>query len=293
MGILTYACTAGSLFFVEKRVFSNARLAHLTTFLLLGLNFLVVLSSANFEPKMLAVLLQLWGIYYALEKKWFPAGLFFSLAVMCWQPMVINCVSLFVFIVLSNSQYKESIKSLCWLFAGVLVGTLPVVFYLGFTDQWLDFWNQAVVRKVNVEGDAIFESYLNWFVKAIYPKFLSEAIYFLFGALGFLFMLYKLIGKGKPSFSQFTDGKTVKLLLALTVFWILFNSLAFQGAPDLIPLIPLILFWSAYIMNTVYMAISSQLSKKVLVFALVAYSFFDLLLPKVPFSYEDQKSFIT
>ena len=53
-----------------------------------------------------------------------------------------------------------------------------------------------------------------------------------------------MIKNGRKTFNALTDRKDGGMLI-LTLAWFLFNGIEFNGAPDLIPMLPLMAYWSS------------------------------------------------
>jgi hypothetical protein len=58
------------------------------------------------------------------------------------------------------------------------------------------------------------------------------------------FIIKQIVRKNRDRVNILIDNKNAGLIL-LTVAWSLFNSMDFDGVPDLIPILPLVSYWSA------------------------------------------------
>ena len=181
IGLFVYGVLCGSFFVLCKSVFHRRIGTLIACVLFCGLGYIQIVSSINAEPKLWVLLFSILGIHFYNKNHWFFVGLFFSFAAMSWHVAVI---SLFVSAVMLPWKSKTWFSSVYKLMLGVIAGILPVLCYLQLTNGWLDFWNQAVVRKLIVEGDVVGESPFYWFKRSIYPYFLVEPLHFVFGFLG-------------------------------------------------------------------------------------------------------------
>lgn len=284
-GIILHALITGSLFVLAFEILKEKRLAHLVGLLFLSFTFILDVSSTNLEPKLLALFFEIWGIYAAIRSRWLISTLWLSLAAMCWQPMALNCILIIPFYFYVEGWKAKSFINLWKLVLGVFLGLLPCLIYLYATNDWLDFWNQAVMRKVAYEGETVFEAPFQWIIKLLTARFVLQAPIFLLAALGVMKALYGLINKRVES----RQSTSWIFLLILCLGWGLFNSLEFQGELDSMPMIPLLLIFAVFALKSIL----QRLSKKgfIIVYVLaIIYAFFDLTLPKKGISYSEQQA---
>ncbi len=290
LGIILYGFIITSFFKLVKKIYDNRLISYLVTVFFLGISFLHLLSSTNFDPKMLALLFQLAGIYSLIKNKYLSGGVFLALSAMCWQPMVINCFAVTVFIFTGNSKIGKKFSLLIQLTMGVAIGTLPVVGYISLTNQWQAFWNQAVIRKVGVEGSELFDEPFRWLYKGIYSNFINESILLVLGGLGFLLIV--ILGFKGILTSTFNERTPyIRLLIIITLFWSLFNSMEFQDAIDLIPMIPIILIWSGFLL-LYYSKKINFLNERWLLIPVTIYSLTNALSYSSYETFSQQKQFI-
>ncbi|MFY0591955.1 hypothetical protein [Roseivirga sp.] len=292
MGMGLYACIIGSLFVLGRTITGNKRSAHLLSLLFLGFLFFSYVSAVNFEPKFLALLLQIWAMYSLVKTKHLQAGIFFSLAAMCWQPMVINCLVVIPFYLSIEGFTKSGFQKLSLFSLGVVAGTIPVLFYLSITNDWIHFWNQAVLRKTGYEGNALLDAPLAWLLSIINPKLLLDSIPILIGFLGvFLIGLNMFLKKPFLKTSLPYDG-TLRLLYFLFFGWFFFNAMEFQGPMDLIPLLPVMLIFAILLMQKFITKLSSSHFRLVVVIVGI-YALFDFALPLKQATFTEQKEYIS
>ncbi|NNF76224.1 MAG: hypothetical protein HKN00_13650, partial [Flavobacteriaceae bacterium] len=205
------------------------------------MGYIQILSGINAEPKLWVLLFSILGMQAFYNQKWFLTGLFFCLAAMSWQVAV---VSLFACFLCLPWRSERLWKSLTRLAAGVLSGIIPIVLYLTITNQWVDFWDLAVLRKLVVEGEQVGESPLSWIRKGIYPHFLLEGFHFLLSLGGIVVVFINMIRKKGPGKNS-SENRFLIFLIIYSIFWSGFNTLDFQSAADLLPLIPAVIFFGA------------------------------------------------
>lgn len=284
LGLVLYGTISGSIFILSKTLFNTKKGVLIACFLFCGLGYIQILSGINAEPKLWVLLFSIFGIYFFNKERWFLVGLFFSLGAMSWHVAVI---SLFACAFMLLWKPKTFIRSLAKLFFGVFVGVLPVLFYLLITNGWMDFWNQAVVRKLVVEGAEVGESPFLWVKSGLYPCFILEPLHFVFGGIGFVMGLYYFL-KYKEVISKIPFSKNTFLFLVFySLFWILFNSIDFQTAVDLLTLIPPIIIFGTYFLICVVEKLQSKYLYIVgLIF--ITYNFFDAFMYKLPYTFSEQ-----
>lgn len=242
-GMILQALIVVSIFQLSHQLFKSIRIAHLTCICFLSFNVFLTISATNFEPKFLALLLQIWAIQAVINKRLLRSGTLFSMAAMCWHLMVINCLIMVPYLFIVGGNNKQTLFQFFRFSAGVLLGTLPCLVYLYVTDDWLYFWNQAVVRKVEFEGTELFDSPLAW-ILVLMNRLTAELLILIFGAIGFVVTMLSLVfGKWSSLWPRF-DGQSMPLLFVLiTVAWTAFNSIEFQGPLDFLPLLPIVVLF--------------------------------------------------
>ena len=288
IGILLYGITCGYFFVLCKTLFMEKNAPLIGCILFCGLGYLPILSGINAEPKLWVILFSILGIISFSKGNWLLCGLFFSLAAMSWHVAVI---SLFACAITLVWRSRSISSSFLMLGLGIFLGTLPVLFYLYMSHGWLEFWQQAVLRKLIIEGKDLGESPFFWFTRGSYP-FLCEILHLFFGFLGFLTIIYyRLFVKAKLR-TIFKDHTVVNLLINYTFLWALFNFIEFKGPQDLFPLLPLIIiFCTSFIINSKPKVLNRFRSIIFMTF-LIIYSYFDAVVYDLPFTYQEEKEVI-
>ncbi len=290
LGILLYSTLSGSIYVLCKGIFTDKKATLVACILFCGLGYLSALSGVNAEPKLWVLLFSVFGIHFFNKKKWFLVGIFFSFAAMSWHVAVI---SLFACGVMLFCNYRQFLPMLYRLLLGVFVGILPVLFYLYVTNGWLDFWNQAVLRKLLIEGKTLGESPFIWLLEGIYPCFILEILHFLFALFGIMIGVYVFVKKKIRDQDVFKDQQTLLFLIVYCILWSVFNSFEFQADNDLLPLIPPIIIFSTYFLLVVLKKVHPQ-KYVIAIFTvlLICYSFFDAIIYDIPYTFSEQRTTI-
>lgn len=283
-GLLMYGTLCGSFFILVKSLFNSKWPTWIACTLFCGLGYIQLLSSVNAEPKIWVMLFSIWGIYFYKKQNWLLVGLVLSLAAMSWHVSVISLVAAAVMLPWRSDRF---VKCALKLALGVFIGTLPVILYLAVTDSWVEFWNQAVLRKLIVEASTAGESPLQWIREGIYPYFILEPLHFVFAVFGFVLACYAMI---KRRIKSSIDISLLKFVMVYTLIWVLFNSYDFQTCVDMLPLIPAIVIFATYFLITVIRKPSRPVVVYVLGVVFIGYNFLDALMYKVAFAYTQQKA---
>ncbi len=282
-GLILYGSLCASFFMLCRSLFISKKAATLTTVMFIGMGYIMLLSSLNAEPKLWVMLCSIWGFIFFIRNQWFLIGLVLSLAAMSWHVAVVSLVAVAVVLPWKSDSFWGTFWKLAF---GVLTGLVPVIIYLSATNSWVEFWNQAILRKLIVEASGAGESPLQWIREGIYPYFIPEPLHFVFGFTGFLLVVWQLMKKHVDK--TLIKVSHLKFAIAYTTLWALFNSYDFQTCVDLLPLVPLIVIFAGYFLYW----ITRQLKGRKLVIVaiiLVAYNFYDGLIYQLPFTYTEQK----
>jgi len=289
IGILLFGSICGSFYRLCKSIFTSRIAPIVACVFFTGFGYLSILSGINAEPKLWVLLFSILGVFYFNKENWFLTGLCFSAAAMCWHVAV---VSLFACMILLPWSSPKFYPSLIKLSLGVLLGTLPVLIYLSITNGWMDFWQQAVLRKLIIEGGTIGESPFGWIRKSVYPSFMMEPLQFIFGLIGLLSVSVLLFINKRELTKHIRSVRIAKFLLVYTLVWVFFNSLEFQSAVDLFPLIPIVVVYCTYFITSIKLNGFKKPALIALGLALVVYNYIDALLYDLPFTYSEQQQII-
>ncbi|WP_258101419.1 hypothetical protein [Marinoscillum pacificum] len=284
-GIFFYGIISVNFYRLCLTVFDNKHVINLTTISFIGLDYFGILSSVNAEPKLWVLLFTILGLKSFIQSRWFLVGLYFSLGAMCWHVDVLSLIACGITLLIT---FKSKLKNLLKVFAGTLAGTLPVLLYLSVTGQWTDFWNQAVLRKLTIEGEELGESIFIWIQKGIYPAYLTESLHFIIGLIGVIILMTVLfITRKKAAVMKFrqTDGLFIVIYCSI---WALFNSLEFQSNVDLIPLIPVVIIGMGIVYSILIQSDKNSKTTPIAYCLIVAYNFYNLIGLNLPFTFQDQ-----
>ncbi len=242
-------------------IFSIAR--HATDRTTAGILAGIVLSSfgwyggfvvSSFEPKMMVMTLTLLTSVALQHRRPFAAGLCAALAPLCWQPAGI--VALSALAVTLWSGRTALVKTLSLFAAGVVVALLPSVVYLTVESAWLDFANRLFGIHVQTQFGDVFTP-LRW-VRYSLRAYASERWFLIAGALGVLVFAIRSVTQWRHGSGE-TGWLAPKLggMPLLALGWITYNSIDFQGYPDLLPALPIIAFFAAWLAATVVEIVST------------------------------------
>ncbi|OJJ13887.1 hypothetical protein BKI52_45245 [marine bacterium AO1-C] len=283
-GILFYGCICSAFYLLAKSIWNKTTHSIIACILFTGLDYIAILSGINAEPKLWVLFFSILGLLHFHKQHWLLCGLFFSLASMCWHLAVISLFAVGFTLILLRANFWSRLRL---VLAGVFLGTLPTILYLSFTNQWLAFWQQAVLRKINIEANVIGESPFEWLFRSIYPAFFTEIFHFILGALGFMILFFQIIKKAFNSYNSIKSSATTIFLLVYTLMWSGFNTIEFQTNVDFFPLVPIIIIFSVYFLTFVF----TQRHKfgYILGFGtLILYSYYNAIYYQIPYSFTQQ-----
>lgn len=291
LGVTLYSAIGGSLFCLGREIFKSSRAAHLLSLLFLGIYPFFTAAAINFEPKFLALFFEIWAIFFLIKGGNLKSGILFSLAAMCWQPMVINCLVMIPYFLISDGFNKGAFKKISWFSIGVFIGIVPCLFYLYVTDDWVHFWNQAVIRKANYEGGTVFDDPFRW-IRAIFgSRLIADSIFLLVGIIGLSLVSLSFTFKRFSQKIPIANTPALRLLVLISLGWSVFNSLEFQGALDMVPLIPILLIFAINLFINVIENLTVQ-RFRLFIGLLTVYAFFDFAFHKEKTTFSEQKAFV-
>ncbi len=288
VGILFYGLSSGFVFLMIRSLFKDMISPFLGAILFCGIAFLPIMASVNAEPKIWVLLCSIAGIHSFARKQWLWCGLIFSASAMSWHVSVISVAASGIAILVTVKQ--KQIPVLLRFSAGVLLSVLPVLLYLHFTDGWAPFWEQAIVRKLAVEGKSVGTTPLFWMLRGSYPL-LSDALHLLFAIVGFVLAVHFRFFERNIAKSPFRDQAAVDIVLIYTLLWALFNSIEFDGITDLISFVPMIIVYA--VVSIGRLRILHGAKGVVLWILLVGYGLFETAFYDLPFTYQDQVATIS
>jgi hypothetical protein len=211
---------------------------------LIGFEFLLFTTVTTLTPKVLVLVLTLVACLAVQARRWGVVGIASAFAASCWQPAALVPAALLA-VVVSEAREGRPRALGAWA-AGVAVGTLPAVAYLTATGGWVDLWQRAVVIPLASDLTVDRTNPLRWLEVALrqYP---SDRPFFLAAGVGFLWFLGSSVRGGSHELLRRCLDPRFGGVPVLTLGWIVFSTLEFGAAPDMIPLLPLIAFWAAWL----------------------------------------------
>lgn len=285
LGLVVYGLCCVSFYHFSKILWRKSITVIISMLIFSGFGYLVLISSVNAEPKTMVLLLTILGFCTIMKSHWLMSGVLFSLAAMCWHPSVISLFAIGIWLVFF---VKKGYTVVPRVVLGSILGTIPVVLYLFITSQWIDFWKQAVMRKIYLEGKVVGESPFSWLINGIYPGFTSEAAYFVFGVLGLILLTIHFNNR----FKTFHFPDTITFFFIYLTLWCGFNSLEFQSNVDLFPMIPVIVILAAHFLDFLAWQIKHPILKSCFISIVVIYSYFDVFIYEIPDDFKSQREVI-
>ncbi len=287
-GILFYGLSGGSIFMLGRSVFKDKVSPNLGAFLFCGITFIPLVASVNAEPQVWVLLFSILGIICFTKERWLLCGLCLTIGAMSWHVSVISLIATGV--VLLFRQGRKHQLAFFQLSMGVVLGVLPVLLYLLLTDGWVAFWEQAILRKLAVEGQSVGENPFRWMLRGSYPM-LSDALHLLLGFIGFALIFYWWVFKRSEGRQLFRRSSILVYLVVYSLFWATFNSLEYQGATDFMPLVPIVIIGGTLVIQRI---LNLQPMYAILIGCLLTvYNLFDAFIYDLPFTFQDQISVIS
>jgi len=263
-------------YFVARRATRSAAAGLATAIVLASFSHFQTYSATDIEPKTLVILFSLAAAAAVQRRAWVFVGVFTGLAGMCWQPAVLVAISTFT-VTLWNGRRKLW-QSIARYALGIGLGCAPAAAYLTVSRSWLDFWQRGIVIPATTQVAA--ETGATWWLLVMRVFFAGEWYFFLLGGAGFaLFAIAALASGPGAAWRRFLADRMGGLPL-LTPAWIVFNSSEFQGAPDMLPILPAVAFWVGWAFFLVGRPLAARpraaaVLASLLIAAFVAYGFRD------------------
>ena len=140
-------------YFLGKKLF-NHKVALIATIILAAFTSTPLIEGNIFNSEILMILPISLGILAGLHKRFFLAGVLFSLAVLLKIPAVFDFAAFFIFIGLSISKASAAnvVKNLSRLTLGLLVPIILTAVYFFFNGALEDYFQSAVLFNVSYTG---------------------------------------------------------------------------------------------------------------------------------------------
>jgi hypothetical protein len=229
---------------VTRRATASAWAGLLAGAILAALGLFARASVSALEPKILVVFFSLVASLAVQRRNWLGTGLGAGLAGMCWQPGVL--VALCTFPVALWSGRESGWRPLRDYAAGMALALLPALVYLTLTDTWWDFLQRSIAIPAASQIPRIASSPSRWAL-GFWKWFVSERVFLLAAGVGLAFFAVESARHGPRSLVRVWLDPAMGAVPLLTVAWMAFCTIEFQGRMDLIPLLPLVAFWPAWL----------------------------------------------
>lgn len=246
LAILTVCFT----FLVAANYFNSIRIGVVAAVILLGIDKFLTLNSAGIQPKTPMVLFGLVSLWAVLKDKPLIAGLFGALSCLSWQPGL-----LFVGAAgLAFSRYLTSWrdKKILWLLIGVAAPATILVGYLWFVGALRDFYVWGFHYPSTVYGPREAKNlggFVDRFLQLLRGPYGSDAPFFYLAAAGLAALILVGIWVGKrKGITSFIDGAPSHAIVISPVVYFAFCMMDIQRGPDLIPLLPFVGAFSAFLL---------------------------------------------
>ncbi len=239
-GLLVAMLASALLYAIVRRATGKAWPGLLAAVALTGFSEYAALSLNSLEPKNLVALFSLL-LGLALQRRaWGLAGLASGLAATCWQPAGLLVPA--GLLAAGWGGRDRPARSLGAFAVGGLCGALPALGYLAWQDAWWDFWQRSVVIPSSHHlRDAAAEP-MRWLGVARH-RYPNEWLCFPLAGLGFGWFVAESLLAGPRRGARAWLASELGGAPLLTAVWIAFNSVDFQGAPDMLPILPWLAFW--------------------------------------------------
>lgn len=244
MGIVA-ACVALT-FTVTRRATRSPRAGAVAALVLMGISILSRLAVSGLEPKVLVLLFGLLGCAALQGRRWASLGLACGLGFTTWQPFVVVALVLGLQALwVGRRAWRTTALRLC---LGALVGLLPAALYLTAVGGWADCWRISFVMLAEArleEGGRDRLPWTTWIVR------LDEAVFVWAAGLGLVFfVLESLVRRRAGGLRSWLRPRLAGVPL-VSAAWALWSTYSFDYLPDLLPLLWLIGFWSAWLFQRV------------------------------------------
>ncbi len=135
-----------AVYLLGKSVFRSQTAGFFGALTFLGFYAYAQAAASGPEPKTPMILFQALSLLFTVQKRWFWAGLFGSLALLVWQPMAIFPLVTFILAIVlpGRERYGATLRAL----AGVAIPVAATVAYFYYHDALGDFFNGFITFNV-------------------------------------------------------------------------------------------------------------------------------------------------
>jgi len=197
---------------------------------------------SSFEPKMMVITLTLLTAVALQHRRSLAAGVCSGIAALCWQPAAV--VALGALAVTLRSGRAALARTLALFGGGIVVALVPSVVYLSYESAWGDFAARLFGIHIAAQfGDSFTP--MRW-VRYSLRAYASEQWLLYAGAAGLLVFAVLSVRRLEGVATGWLGAKSGGMPM-LALGWIAYNSIDFQGYPDLLPALPVIAFFAAWL----------------------------------------------
>jgi hypothetical protein len=123
----------------------------------------------------------------------------------------------------------------------------PAAVYLTLEDAWLDFWRRSFDIQASLDEPGIETGALFWLETVMVKRFTTDLGFFVTGGVGFAWFAIESLLRGFKTLPSTWLDPRLAAFPVLTLLWVVFNSVDFQGAPDMLPILPSLAFWTGWL----------------------------------------------
>ena len=235
------------------------------------------------EPKFLNLYIGILGLLVAYRSRWFFAGVLSALAFLTWQPGAVFLLGVFARAVMVEGRHSG--RSLVLATAGFAAPLALLVAYFAIAGALNEFWSDAFLfNRDYVERQFVWMPPFDLFTERINTAYLADRWLFLVGALGCVVWAALL---ALQALRRHIDDATKNAvpIAVVTLGVLLYSYVNFNTTADVIPFVPWIGFWVAWLVDRLArIAPSQRWIAPLAVLALTAYGYDTIF---------DQQTFVT
>jgi hypothetical protein len=287
------------LFFYKfsSKFFSSKLLGIYSVLILLSFDMFIEFSSIG-EPKIVAMFLTIFVLYFSINKKYFYSGLFSGLCFLAWQPSVLIFLSPIVSIFLNEKSdinkfdFNKLFKKLFNAGIGLSIPILSIILYFVVFSTFDDFLYYMIQFPIEYKSLAIERVDVSNFY-TLFAYFGTEILFFGLAFLGLLHYGWKsivsVVKSGfRYSFRYIEDNKKYVIFFSPYLLLLMYTLFDLVNGDDLFIIFPAIIFLSVIslrgIINYVSRRFKFSLNKmKIIVLLFILfYGFFTVFQPLYP-----------
>jgi len=231
---------------VTRRATANPWAGLAAGFVLAGFHLLAASYLATLEPKHLVIFFTLAAAAASQRHLWRLAGCAAALAVTSYQPAILTPLA--IGLVAWRSGRRRGDGSGFAFLVGFGVGLLPTLIYIATTGGWLDFWVRTVLLTSAARLPGAGETPFHW-LAVLRFWYASEFAFFVAAAIGWLVFAVESLRRGAGGRGGSWFGAQTAAMPLLAAFFCAAAVFEFQGYPDAYPLLPMVAFWTGWLLN--------------------------------------------